>query len=239
MATTKTSAFKQRYALVRGPLYFREAGTSGAWTPFGPSRDASLELAIEKIQLISGDDGSVLDERQTAKTATFTVTLLSLSDSNLALALQSPVRETPAVENGAFTLPALEAGQVYFVQGNVTALEVTGLVEGVDYALDKAAGAITALKDIDAEAEGTYSADAVVEMGILAGTGKVLELMYNTVSEGGTRLRIYRWSPSPAQTLAFNSGSAYTELTLSGACLSDDTVAADDVLGRFGNMTRV
>lgn len=236
---TKTSSFKQRYALVRGPLFFREAGTAGAWTPFGPSREASLELAIEKIQLISGDDGSVLDERQTAKTATFSVTLQSLSDSNLALALQSPLRETPAVDAEAFTLPALEAGQAFFLQGNVYELTVEGLIEGIDYALDKRAGIVTALKDFATEAEGTYSAETVVEMGILAGAGKVLELMYNTVAEGGTRLRIYKWAPSPAQALSFNSGSAHTELTLSGGCLSDDSVPADDVLGRFGNMTRV
>lgn len=239
MATTKTSAFKQRYALVRGPLFFREAGTNGAWTPFGPSKDASLELAIEKIQLISGDDGSVLDERQTAKTANFSVTLQSLSDNNLALALQSPIRETAAVVDAEFELPALEAGQAYFLQGNITALTITGLVEGTDYAVDKRAGSIVALKAIAVAAQGTYSADAVVEMGILAGTGKVLELMYNAVVEGGTRLRVYKWAPSPAQSLSFNSGANFTELTLTGGCLSDDNVAADDVLGRFGTMTRL
>ncbi len=235
--TTKTSNFKQRYAMVRGPLFYRVAGAGGAWTPFGPSKDASLELAIEKIQLISGDDGSVLDERQTAKTANFSVTLQSLGNSNLALALQSPLRETPAVVEAEFDLPALAAGQVFFVQPNTTAVSLTGLVEGTDYALDKAAGCITALRDLEV-AMGTYSADGVVEMGILAGTGTLLELMYNTVAESGTRLRVYRWAPSPAQTISINSGSEHTSLTLSGACLADDTVPADDILGRFGNMTR-
>lgn len=236
---TTPASFQRKFQLLRGSLYFREAGTDGAWTPFGPSRDSSLSLAIETLTLVSGDDGATLDSRQTAKSAEFATTLQSLSDSNLAIALQTPVVKAPAVTGAAVTIPALVAGQAVFVQPGVTELTVEGLAEGVDYALDKDAGRIVALKDIAEAATGTYSAGAVTEMGILASTGKTFELRYDATKESGIIMHIYKWNPSPAQNVSMNSGSEHTSLSLTGACLADDTKSVDSELGQFGRIYRV
>lgn len=236
---TTPANFQRKFQLLRGSLYFREAGTEGAWTPFGPSRDSSLSLSIENVTLVSGDDGATLDTRQTAKNAEFATTLQSLSDSNLAIALQTPVVKAPAVVDGAVTIPVLVAGQAVFVQPGVTELTVTGLTEGVDYALDKEAGRIVALKDLAAEATGTYSAGEVTEMGILAATGKTFELRYDATKESGILIHIYKWNPSPAQNVTMNAGNEHTALALTGACLADDTKAVDSELGQFGRIYRV
>lgn len=238
MTTTKVENFKNQFKLVRGPLFFRVYGEGGAWTPFGPTKDASVELSIEKTTLVSGDDGSTLDEQQTAKTANFGVTLQSVSDSNLAVALQSPLREVAAVTDKEVTVPALLAGQAFFLGANVTQFTAAGLVEGEDYTLEKASGRITALKST-VESEGTYSAAAVVEMGILANSGIELELMYDATKDGGKRLHLFKWKPSPAQTIAINSGSEHTALTLTGALVSAEGAAVDAQLGKFGRFISV
>ena len=237
--TTKVENFKNRYALVRGPLYFRIFGEGGAWTPFGPTKDASLELGVEKATLISGDDGSVLDEQQTAKTATFSVTLQSLSDSNLAIALQSAIREIAAKTDEPVTVPSLVAGQTFFLQfANVTKLTFDSLADGVDYSLDKSSGRITALKDT-VEAKGTYSTAATVEMGILANSGIELELMYDATGSGGMRLQMFKWKPSPAQNIAINAGNEHSSLAVTGALVASDAVSSDEMLGKFGRVVRV
>ena len=233
-----TTSFANKYALVRGNLFFRIYGSTGPWTPFGPTKDSGLEMSIEKTTLTSGDDGSVLDERQVAKTATFGTTLQSLSDSNLGIAMQSVVRTSPAVTDQPFSLPAMTVGQVLFLAPSLDSVTLAGVTEGVDYSLNKAGGKLVALKALTA-AEGTYDADEHVEMGILAGENKSFELMYDATAESGIMLRIYKWTPSPAQNVSLNAGNEHTALALTGACIADDNASADDELGRFGRIVRV
>lgn len=236
--TTKVENFKNCYEMVRGKLFSAIFGSDGAYTPIGPVRDATLELSIEKATLISGDDGSVLDEKLTAKSATFTVTCQSLSNSNLARSLYSELREIAAKTDEPVTIPAMSAGQVTALSPKVTQFTATGLTEGVDYSLNKASGLVTALKSI-VETEGTYSTEAVVEMGILANSGVELALMYDATDSGGVRMELFKWKPSPAQNIAINSGNEHTSLTLTGPLIASDAVSVDDILGRFGRVVRV
>ncbi|WP_312587238.1 hypothetical protein [Comamonas terrigena] len=236
--TTSVRNFERVYSLLRGKLYFRLAGSKGAWTPFGPTKDASLRLGIEEQKLPSGDDGTTLDIVQTAKTADLDVTLQSLSNSNLAIALQTAVKETAALTDEPFTLPALLEGQTYFLSAKVTEVSLATLVEGEDYSVDKASGCITALKSL-VEAEGTYSSEAVVEMGILANSGVELELMYDATEQSKLRLHLFKWKPSPAQNLAMNSGNEHTSLSLTGSLIAVESTPADATLGKFGRLTRV
>lgn len=226
MATT------QQYFTMKGDFFIKERGVAGFPHYLGNIADANLGMTIESVSLQStGNESGELASEEVSRTATFAMTMNSITASNLAIQLYGSVQAQEAVTAQAFALPALKAGEMFRLgHVKVSNVEIGALVDGVDYKLHAGSGAIVALKDIVATPSGTYDAGVATAIGVFSGTAKEYEVTYISGKTGKT-IVIHRWKPDPAQAINLISNE-FAAMEISGPALIDET-KPDGPLGRI------
>lgn len=189
---------------------------------------------------------------QTAKTATFTLTLSYFSAQNLGLGLYG---DSISVVTGTVTAEALPAD---LAQGDYVSLDHRDvsdvvltdsttsspktLVEGTDYTVDSAPGGIiNIIGDLSSYTQpinAAYSYAAAVNVPLFETGVPERYLIFdgiNTVDNSRVKARLYRCVFDPAKQLDLISNALGT-LELTGSVLYDDLNAADSNFGGFGRI---
>ncbi|NII74205.1 hypothetical protein FHW84_002790 [Dyella sp. SG562] len=242
----------------QGKIYLAQRGTDGkplalAWV--GDASQLQVKLSVDTDERQESYSGSRLTSVRLikARKAEFSLTLNYFSKLNLGIALSAtPVDVTSGSVTAEPTPTGLVVGDVIALDHkDVSALTITDssatpktLVKDVDYAEESLAGGLWRLLSVGTPTPYTqpfknaYTHAAEVRLPAFTGPTPERYLVLdgiNTVDDSRVRVRLFRCSFNPTDTLDLITDSLGT-LQLSGAVLYDSTNAADSNMGGFGRI---
>ncbi|GJI97038.1 hypothetical protein RugamoR57_37560 [Duganella caerulea] len=166
---------------------------------------------------------------------TLTLKLGDTSYDNFVLAVRASTATQAPVTDGTFTYPELEAGQSFKLpHSNITAMTVTGKVQGVDYKFYRASGIVVALTDnITAIPACSYSSGTTKRAGITAGGDQYFTVHVTDVLNGEYTC-LYRARALLPDNISLISPDQFGVYDVKFELLLDDTKPADAEMGQFG-----
>lgn len=223
---------KAQYFSLNGDIFLKEKGTTANPRFIGNVSEGKFAMTRSTIVLKStGNVKGDLAEEETDKSAELSLTLNSMAADNLAIVLYGlTIDQAASATPVAFTLPAMSEGEIYKLSKvNVSAVTITGAVEGIDYTVLPLSGIIVALKSIVAGKAGTFTNGAAKATGMFKHTGKEYEVHYAS-ENSGKYIVFARWKPNPATDFNLIS-SEFAKFTIAGKLLVDASIASSDLGG--------
>lgn len=224
-----------KYAVKRARVHLEKYGTGVLEDAFNvESASASFDEQFIEKQSTSEIRG-VLAKELVSTAGTFTITLGSTDFDTFVRATRSKESAQAAVADGAFTFPALTAGQSFKLpHTKITAIAVPGKVENVDYVVYKASGIVKALVDfVEAVPGGSYSAGVARLAGITA-AGTVEYTVHITDELEGEYTQFFKFSPNLPTNLQYVSANEFGQYEITGTLMLDESRPATGDLGQFG-----
>lgn len=224
-----------KYTVKRSRMHIRKVGTT-LFRDVNVIDSASYSFDEQTIEKQSTNEvRGVVASQVVSTTGTLSVTFGDTSFDNFTVVTRSKQSTVGAVSNGSFTFPACEKGASFKLpHSNITAVDVPGLVENVDYQVFKSSGIVTALKDVLADvAGGTYSSGVTKRAAITAAADVEYEVIF-TDELNGEVTGFYKWKPSLPQNVQLISPNEFGTYEVSGKILLDESKPADGDMGQFG-----
>lgn len=241
----------------QGKIYLGLRGSDGKPQALRWVDDASqlqVKLSVDTEERNESYSGNRLTSVRLikARKAEFSLTLNAFSKLNLGLALGATALDVATGSVTAESFPTgLQVGDVVALDHrDISAVVITDstatpktLVKGTDYAEESLPGGLIRILGLGSPAytqpfKAAYTYAATVRLPMFTGPQPERYLLLdgiNTVDNSRVRVRLYRCSFNPVDTLDLITDSL-SSLQLSGAVLYDSTNASDSSLGGFGRI---